>query len=490
MSDQNSRPAPDILDEATRALRDAPVPPGPPHELTAATAAALQNRITGSVPVEQIRRERRRRIMRYMGFGTAAAAAVAVATFAGVAWFGTGRAVALDRVVEKVKQAESVTFVEKQKLGDQPEMVLEYAIRGPMVRVDAAGTVFVIDTKEKTGLMLITRAKAYMKIDKDSPNQVRGPAGKSPIDDLLALKDRKPESTVEEKLGGKTVQKLTIKGDPKADPPGDWVIWVDPKTELPVKMTYTGTTNAGGKQVPVTKTYEKFAWNAKLDDTLFGMKVPEGYTEGFPGQAPPPPEVLFVKAMGRAEKATSMRAKITTTAGDFTFEMKMYGEGDRFRNEMDMGKDLGGFVIIADGKTKKGLQLMTAAKTAQWLDFSKPDAKTAGAIKDARGVAELFAGLKGKKVQALPDETVDGRKLKVFAAKGHKLAGSGGEADVTVWIDPKTELPVKSRTEMTVNGVKAVAVMEALGWNEDLDDKLFEMKVPDGYKVIEQPEKK
>ena len=90
----------------------------------------------------------------------------------------------------------------------------------------------------------------------------------------------------------------------------------------------------------------------------------------------------------------------------------------------------------------------------------------------------------------MPDETLDGRKLKVFAVKGHKLAGSNGEADVTVWIDPKSELPAKSRVEMTVNGVKAVAVMEILGWNEDLDEKLFELKVPEGYKVVEQPEKK
>jgi outer membrane lipoprotein-sorting protein len=488
VSEQNSRPTPDSLDEATGALREAPIPTGPPPELTAATVAAMKNRLAGSVPVEQVRRERRRRIMRYAGFTTAAAVVLGTAAFL---WLGGNRAVALDKVLEKVKQAESVTFVEKQKLGDQPELEMTYSIRGPLVRVEAAGTVFVLDTKGKTGLMLISGAKAYVKIDKDSPSKIHGPAGKSPIDDLLALKDRKAESTVEEKLDGKTVQKLTIKGDPKADPPGDWVIWVDPKMELPVKMTYTGTTFAGGKQVSVTKTYEKFDWNAKLNDKLFDMKVPEGYAEGLPGQVPPPPEVLFVRAMENAEKAISLRAKITTTTGPGTkFEMKLYSQGDRFRDEMDMGKDLGGFVIIVDGKQKKGLQLNTPAKTAQWLDLSKPDKAHEAAMKDAAGLASLFADLKGKKVQALPDEAVDGRKLKVFAAKGHKLAGSKGEADVTLWIDPRTELPAKFRAELTIGDVKAVAVMEVLGWNEELDEKLFELKVPVGYKVVEEPEKK
>ena len=74
MSEANSRPTPDILDEATGALRDAPVPAGPSADLAAATVAALNNRLAGAVPSEQFRRERRRRIMRYVGFTTAAAA--------------------------------------------------------------------------------------------------------------------------------------------------------------------------------------------------------------------------------------------------------------------------------------------------------------------------------------------------------------------------------------------------------------------------------
>ncbi len=281
---ENSQPVPDRLDEATRALRDAPVPPGPPDDLAAATVAAVENRLAGAVPAERARRERRRRIMRYIGFGTATAATVGVATAAALLWFGDGRAVALERVAEKVKRAESVTYVETQTLGGQAPIEMRFAVRGPLVRIDAGdagrSTVLILDTKEKTGLMLAPPAKAYRKIDKDGPGRIGGPAGgQSPVEALLALKDRKPESTAEEKLDGKAVQRLTIKGDPKADPPGDWVIWVDPKTELPVKMTYEGKTFAGGKEVPVTKVFEKFVWNAKLDDTLFEQKVPAGYKE-------------------------------------------------------------------------------------------------------------------------------------------------------------------------------------------------------------------
>jgi outer membrane lipoprotein-sorting protein len=282
VSDVNHRPNPDALDRATGALRDAPTPPGPPAGLAAGTLEAINNRLAGAVPAEQVRRQRRRRIMRYASFGTAVAAAVAIGV----------------------------------------------------------------------------------------------------------------------------------------------VLWSP------------GRTTAG----------------------------------------------MFDRAMENAGKASTMRAKITTTAAGMKFEMKMYGKDDRFRTEMDMGKDLGAFVIIVDGTQKKGLQLTTPAKTAKWLDLSKLDEKEKAAEKDAAGLAHLFADLKGKEVKNLPDETVDGRKLKVFTVKGHKMPGSKGEADVTVWIDPKTELPVKCQMELTAGEVKALAVMEILGWNEDLDDALFELKIPAGYR--------
>lgn len=54
---------------------------------------------------------------------------------------------------------------------------------------------------------------------------------------------------------------------------------------------------------------------------------------------------------------------------------------------------------------------------------------------------------------------------------------------MTVWVDPKTQLPARCRVEMTVGEIRAVSDMEVLGWNEELDEKLFELKVPEGYTV-------
>lgn len=485
MSEANNRPTPDVLDEAARALRDVPTPPGPLPELTVATLAAVQQRLTGTVPAsEPARRQRRRKIMRYIGYGTATAAAVALATAAATFWFTGNQAVALDKVLDNVQKAESVTFVEKQKLGDQGELELHYSVRGPRVRIEFAnGTALVVDTKQRTGLMLFPKEKGYLHIDKD---KLHGPAGgKLPIDDLLALRDRKPTSVEKEKLDGKEVQKLTIKGEPKADPPGDWVLWIDPKTELPVKMTYSGTTSAGGKEVSVMKVYEKFDWNVKLDDKLFDMTVPEGYTDGLPGQVPTA-EVLFVRAMERIGKATSMRAVITLDPGEGPkIQMKLYQQPPHMRGEVAEP----GLVVILDSKEKKGLLLFTQSKIAQRLDLDK-NAQAAKIATEVGGAMNVVGRLKGEKVAALPSETLDGRKLKVYELKGVKTKELPGGTDIKVWVDPKALLPVRAQLRSKQGDKMVTITIDILGWNEELDEKIFELNVPAGYKVMEPVEKK
>ena len=194
------------------------------------------------------------------------------------------------------------------------------------------------------------------------------------------------------------------------------------------------------------------------------------------------PAAIFNAAIENAEKAQSLRAVITTSAGDMKMEMKQYVQGDKTRIEMDMGPQMGSFVVIADGSQKKMLQLFHKTRTVKWLSFD--DAEGAKKMaKDVAGVSGLLSGLKGKKVESLPDETVDGRKLKVFTMKGHELKEFGGTADLTAWIDPRTVRVVRLRNEMKRDGMTVVSLMDVLGWNEELDPALFKLEVPAGYKL-------
>lgn len=58
-------------------------------------------------------------------------------------------------------------------------------------------------------------------------------------------------------------------------------------------------------------------------------------------------------------------------------------------------------------------------------------------------------------------------------------------ADVTYYVDPKRNLPV--RVEKTTSGGRLPAAMTShidyLGFDEDLDPKLFDLTPPAGYKV-------
>jgi outer membrane lipoprotein-sorting protein len=282
MSPPNHRPAPDILDQATEALREvlrnAPVLPGPPDDLAAATVQAIEARHQAALPPAAVE-PRRQGVLRYLRYGAAAAAAAILITVAGVLWFGGGTAVAFARVIENVQKAESVTFHETQKIGDHRELPLQHYLRGNRVRLEIAdgATVVIVDTKERKALMLVPHFKTAQQLE---GNQVNDLAGQTPIGALLGLKDQKPEAAGAETLDGKRTEVVRVTGGKWGGSVGNWRIWIDPRTELPVKIRFESTDTMPN----VTKTFEKFSWNEKLDDSLFGLDVPAGYTRSVPGQ--------------------------------------------------------------------------------------------------------------------------------------------------------------------------------------------------------------
>lgn len=286
MSGQNHQPTPDVLDQATAALRESlrnvPVPPGPSDELVASTVGAVAAR--DRVAVEG----RRRRLFRYLRY--AAAAVLALIALAGLLWPRGDRVVAFDRVLDNVQKARSVTFDETQEVGDQRPLHLKYFLEGSRARIEMknGADILIVDTREKKGVLLVPPLKAAKVLDKDSqfhPNEL---AGRTPLDALLGLKDQKPVFLGTATIDGKTTQVVRVRGGKWGGSVGDWTIWIDPRTERPVKIQFVSTDSVP----PVTKTLEHFVWNAKLDARLFDLGVPQGYTVGLPRERdarPKPP---------------------------------------------------------------------------------------------------------------------------------------------------------------------------------------------------------
>jgi hypothetical protein len=283
MSDLNQNPERDaLLDQAAEALRTSAVPPGPPAELVASTVNRLNdaaNSLTTSPDTVRLaeRKERMLRIARYSSF--AAAASIAAVMFAWWLVLSGGSRVAFADVLENIQNAESVTCVNTQKLPLGLEMKFTWYVEKDRLRMENPQIVTMIgDLQLRKTLQLNHGAKSAI---------LRGiPVGKSagpfanPLDGLKNAKAEDAKFVREEQLDGAKVlvyrlDKLYLM-DMKGE--GTTTVWVDAKTELPVKITAeSSSVDAKGREIKSFLSFDDFRWNEPLDPKLFSLEVPEGY---------------------------------------------------------------------------------------------------------------------------------------------------------------------------------------------------------------------
>ena len=143
--------------------------------------------------------------------------------------------------------------------------------------------------------------------------------------------------------------------------------------------------------------------------------------------------------------------------------------------------------ILVDLAQRKSVQFIHIAKIAQYEDASK--------IENGPGFPDLVAGFrhlqKAEGITAVGEELIGTVKTKRFTLKTAEFLGAKGPCDVTVWIDPKTELPVKVRLEFDVpkmvdgklipTGDKSLIVFEDFKFDVKLADETFRFEAPKGY---------
>lgn len=505
MSDLNHKP--DALDRAVEALRTVEVPAGPSADLTDATIALVRNRLAGAVPAEVVRRHQRRRIMRYIGVGSATAVAVAAAVVASVLWPPTPASAAdeFKRAMDKAAAAREVTFRSVKKLHDRaPEMTTKLYVRGPVVRVEfvnpgapglpdpkelpAVGAAVVDGTAGKT-LHLDFVAKTA-RVETSPPDGKRPPFPDLAVN-FRKLKDEPATPAGEEAVDGKAARVFTLKSAAfmGVSGPADVRVWIDPATQLPVKVRIESPL-ADPKRGSSVFVFDRFTWDDKLDDALFALTPPEGYKVR-EAEKPAAPEesrpgrttfVSFRRALENQEKVGSYRAVVRTKtpnppAGTSKeAEQKLYAQGTKFR--MEYG-DTFAVIAIGDSATKKMVALFPQNQTAQVmrLDASEPEMQKA-----------MTAALKtildrGDGVEDLGDKALNGRKAHGYRVKG--LKAGDATVDVTYWVDPKRDLPVRFETITRGGAEPRTQTIDYLEFDEELDPKLFDQTIPPGYKVEE-----
>ena len=291
MSDMNTKPAPDPLDEAVKVLRDQPVPPLPTL-LEASTVEALQ---TNSLAPEVLRLRQRRELMfRIARYGSLATAGlVLIILGASFLLMDRNAGFAFGQVVQKVKDAKSVNFRCKQKIkSDSPTLVQRWFMQGNGVRMEMPGKQesFQVDEpiimalignlKQKRGIQLNFKDKVAKLISIED-NVAKSFA--NPIDQLRTLKDQDAKREADEELDGHKTHVYSLKridifgGNGKTGAGDSFRLWVNPKTGLPVRIVVEGLHSE--KKDKMVLIFDEFVWNEPMAPEMFSVDLPKGFTE-------------------------------------------------------------------------------------------------------------------------------------------------------------------------------------------------------------------
>jgi outer membrane lipoprotein-sorting protein len=165
-------------------------------------------------------------------------------------------------------------------------------------------------------------------------------------------------------------------------------------------------------------------------------------------------------------EATDPDGKKQTTTMKYFFK-----EPGRMRGESTDGK----LIAVFDQKKNKALFLDPKARMALLTDGFKPEGKES-ADEFPLMVTEQLRKLVEKKGEPVGKKTIGD-----VEARGFRVKEDG--RDLTVWADPKTRQPLLVETTVRVQKVEARITLSDFELNPKLDDSLFSLEPPEGYRL-------
>jgi hypothetical protein len=133
-----------------------------------------------------------------------------------------------------------------------------------------------------------------------------------------------------------------------------------------------------------------------------------------------------------------------------------------------------GGATVMDTRQMKILAVDPKMKTAVLMEFKKgdkgPETGPVNLVEELRKLADKDGKPAGKK------------KVGEVEAQGFRVTEGGQE--ITVWADPKTKLPLVIEGRTNFGGQPAEFTMTDFQLNPKLDDELFRLDAPEGYKLI------
>jgi outer membrane lipoprotein-sorting protein len=193
---------------------------------------------------------------------------VVVALLVGLNPWARGPGQAFATAVEQLRSAQTVTFTMIIEMESPlPTMRQEMAFKEPgyaRAEVPSAGIVTILDMTQGKGVILNSTAKSFMEMDVPVPPADQPAIGL--VEQLRTSPDRADELLGEREMDGRRVLGFLVTREGKR-----MSVWVDAETWDLVRVE--GGMNEAGRVV-----LTDFRFNVELDDSLFSLTPPEGYT--------------------------------------------------------------------------------------------------------------------------------------------------------------------------------------------------------------------
>jgi len=215
-----------------------------------------------------------RKTVRWSAVAAVAAAVVLVVGF----WpgkAGRGSGVAFAEVMQRICSARTVTYDSDitSEGPSQPAVHSKVMHMGlGRMRTESLGGTTIMDSSAHKSLALLPATKKAIRLEfvggPQAPPQATPQA--TIFDHLLQLRGKASEDLGQQEIDGQAATGFRVK-----EAGFDWAIWVDPATGGPIRIELTcdAVLGAGTKTV-----MRNFAFDVPLDESLFSLDPPPGYT--------------------------------------------------------------------------------------------------------------------------------------------------------------------------------------------------------------------
>ncbi len=205
----------------------------------------------------------------------AAAAVIIIAVLAGIHFFGDSVNIAgsaYAEVVERLQNARTLTYTVESNSGIEymPSITMEIAFKEPgyMRMSTPNGYVSIIDSIQGKGLTILPPKKQFIEMEISNLQNDPAQQNINVIEKLRSLPERADEQLGTREIDGREVQgfRITEEGLIKT-------VWIDIQTRdlVLVEMEFLNAPGMSG-------TMSNFQFDVVLDDSLFNLTPPDGYT--------------------------------------------------------------------------------------------------------------------------------------------------------------------------------------------------------------------